>query len=982
MKKKSLFLILISLFLLVLTSCSSGDDKNITVFSEGVTEYSIVISSDASDDEKNLASELTNISGTTFEMFTDASEEKPCEIIIGDTNRAATAAMAEKLHEVESVYAIHYLIGESNGKIVIFSDADVGYVYALEHLKSKYISNGAFVIPEGTCDINRILWEDYLASELYYDRLLAEAEKNPILGGGTEAGDLTMEYWIERYKTMVADFDTASFGTDSSAEFARKNKYDAPAVYPTSGAHPRILFTENSIETVKENLNAKENYRARDLYIAASEAGCDGKFRERSENETHNFDESIVGKIEAMAYRYAMTGEEIYGYQALYAIKNAILTIDVTHDTPDWCRLHGYLMYVAACVYDWCYDLMTETDKTQLIYGCVNLLGKHLEIVCWVSDTNKVPSAQQVAYGHGAEDQLLVDYLSFAIACYDEAPEIYEFVAGRIYTEYVPAQNFLYDSGSPYEGTMYGAHRGYPTMMANILFNKMTDGKESPFTDRLEDVAITMINQIRPDGWVYRIGDINENKKEYDYRSHAAFWFLTANYYENSYLKSYAYKYLNNFTSFISAAANLTSIQFLALNNPDISYTYEGTAPLTTSTTYPYTAIYAKSENNNPNAFGVYMTMPENHVYSHAHAEAGSFQIYYKGALASDSGVYTSWGNLHHMGYNMSTISSNSLLVYNPNLAGTKNFENGNLVYSGGQTIAPAVKLPYTLEDIKAAARFNQCTSLGAVTVEQNGQYMYSYMGGDMTKAYDRETVTEVTRYMFAVATGNNECPLVFLTFDRVTSRDEDFHKAALIHVQNEPVITYDGYAIITNGGGKMIVQSVGEACEYVKWGGDGKEFWIPGVDENGNYSLEDGYNISSNTPIKDGSKAEYGWGRIEISPATPELTNHMLTVMYVTDAANNKTPTKADEIISDNLAGAVIFGKAVLFSKNENLLTKETSFELTAGADCHIAGVKGGTWQIVYANGETDTITVEDGNNLITFKANEAGTYTIKPVN
>ncbi len=982
MKKKSLILTLASLLLLVFTSCTS-DESKVTVFFGGSTEYSVVISADASDDEKNLASEMQNLSGAK-EILTDMSVESAREIIIGDTSRAATAAMAEKLREAQSAYAIHYLIAESDGKIVIFSNADVGYVYAMEYLKEKYITDGAFVIPKGTCDINYTLWDDYLNSELYYNRLLAESEKNPI-NGGTESGtgDITMEYWIEKYKNMVADFDTASFGTYASTEFSSKNKYTVkPAEYPTVGAHPRVLFTENSINTLRENLNAKENSNARTKYIALSEAGCDGKFRPRSSNETTNWDATIAGKIEAMAYRYAMTGDQIYGYQALYAIKNAILTIDVTHDEPDWCREYGYLMYVCACVYDWCYDLMTETDKTQLINGTVNLLGMHLEIVCYVNETNKVPSAQQAAYGHGAEDQLLVDYLSFAIACYDEAPEIYDFVAGRIYTEYVDAQNFLYDSGSPYEGTMYGAHRGNATMMANILFDRMTDGTEAPFTDSLEDVAITMIHQIRPDGWVYRIGDINENKTDYDYRAHGAFWFYTGNFYENSYIKSYAYEYLNRFSSFTNAVALLSSIQLLAINDPEVSYVYHGTAPLTTSTTYPYTSIYAKSENENPNAFGVYMTMPETHVYSHGHAEAGSFQIYYNGSiLASDSGAYTSWGGLHHMSYNMSTISSNSILVYNPKYAGTTNSQQGNLVYSGGQSIASSVKLPYTLSDIKTNPRFNQCTSLGSVTVEQNGLYLYSYLGGDMTKAYDATTVSDVSRYMFTVATGDKNCPYAVLIFDRITSKDEDFHKAALIHVQNEPTITKDGYAIITNGDGRLVVQSVGEACEYVKWGGKDKEFWIPGVDENGNYSLADGYNIPTNIALKDGSEAEYGWGRIEISPAEAAKTNYMLTVMYVTDSSNN-TITKAEKITSDNLAGSVIFGKAVLFSKNEKLLTKESSFELSAGADCFVSGVKEGTWQITHANGETETVTVKGGENLITFKANEAGTYTLKPVN
>ena len=72
-------------------------------------------------------------------------------------------------------------------------------------------------------------------------------------------------------------------------------------------------------------------------------------------------------------------------------------------------------------------------------------------------------------------------------------------------------------------------------------------------------------------------------------------------------------------------------------------------------------------------------------------------------------------------------------------------------------------------------------------------------MGGDMTNAYDAVTVDEVTRYMFAVATNDRNRPLVFVTFDRITSDDASYRKSALIHMQEEPVITDDGFAIITN---------------------------------------------------------------------------------------------------------------------------------------------------------------------------------------
>ncbi len=984
MKNKSLILLILSVFLLVLTSCDSNEAaESVIVFSGGKTDYAIITPDGASEEVLALANELADLSGTG-EVRTDASAETELEILVGDTNRAATMDAVKKLQEASTVSALHYIIAEQDGKLVIISDSDIGYIYALDYIKATYIADASLTIPRKTYDFKQVLWDDYYASELYFDRLTAEADKNRYDSEKDQLENemnryeenkgnniLTVEQAIEQYKNKVASFNTADFGEYTPATFISANVYREPTVYP-GNSHPRVYFTDKSIDSVRESLNASESVYAYRKYIALSDAPCDGKFKSVSGNMTHNYDSGVPAQIEAKAFRYAMTGEEIYGYEAIYAAKNAMLTIDVPHTVGDWCRTYGYLMSVVAYVYDWCYDLMTPEDMAQIIAGGVNLLGMHFEIVCYNGATNKVPNAQGTMYGHGAEDQLLVDYLSFAIATYNEAPEIYDFVAGRILNDYVEGQNFLFQSGSHWEGSMYGPVRTAATIVSNILFNRMTDGTVTPF-ENVKEAIITATYYERPDGQVFRIGDLNENHVAYKFAWLGPITFFAGNLYGDSYLKSYSYEKTNSFKNFTNAVAALSPIQFLAINNPDISHSYAGTMPLTRTTSYPNTNIFARSANDDKNAFAIYMTMPENYASSHAHMECGSFQIFYKGALASDSGVYSSWGGAHHMGYNMQTISSNSLLIYNPDLADRLNTARPNMVYSGGQSIDNGANLPETLEQLMNHPAMGQCTSLGVANVEEGGRYLYSYMGGDMTNAYDEETVSEVCRYMFAVATGNNECPLVFMTFDSITSLDAAYKKTALIHVQEEPTITKDGYAIITNtkgdNNGKMVVQSVGYGTDYTVIGGEGKQYWV--VDKN----------IPANETLIEGSIAEYGWGRIEISPSEAEKTNHMLTVMYVTDADNKKAPVKAENITSDNLTGAMIFGKAVLFSENEKLLTEESSFTLTESADCYIAGVEEGSWNIMKDGSIIDTVTVDDTTHIITFTASGAGEYTIQPV-
>ncbi len=1029
MKNKSLILLILSV-LLLFVSCKENEE--ITVFSDGKTEYTIVIAEGASAEEGELAKGLSDLSGAYPNTVTDKSPESALEILIGDTNRAVTAELKKKFLENSSSIYFRFLIAESGGKLVVLADADIGYIYALDYINKNYITEGRLTISKDTYDLQQVVWDDYYASDLYLKRLTEEADKNRFenlkdqLENESNRYDenkgntiMTVEQAIEQYKKLVGSFNTADFGEYTADIFTTGNIYREPTVYPESNQHPRLLLTEDNIGTVKENLTAGENSAAYKRYIALSDAPCDGKFKALSGTMVHNYDAGMVGQIEAKALRYALERDaekypdknddpaSIYGYEAIYAVKNAMLTLKRSvpaSQIGDWCRLPGHLMYVMACVYDWCYDLLTDEDKAQLVAGGVNILGMEQECVRYVSATNKVPTGQEMVWGHGGEDQLAVDYFSFAIACFDEAPEIYKLVGGRVLNDFVESQNYLFASGIHWQGSWYNSYRSHPAVMVNYFVTRMKNltAEDAPVKN-VEEAIVNSLHTIRPDGQILRIGDYYhaENLKHFDFDVMGAVTFYAGNYYGNERLKACGYEYRNNFNLFTYQTTGLSPVQFLLTNNPDVSHTFEGEAPLTATTRYPYTSLFAQSANDDPNAYQVYMAMPDFYIASHAHMECGSFQIFYKGALASESGSYAGWGSEHHMGYSMQSIASNTIQVYNPVLKDTADDYRTTMIYTGGQSIENCTRFPQTLADFtaeNAVGRLGQVVHLGTVNFEDESGYRYSYMGGDMTGAYDAITVDEVTRYMFSVATDDKDCPLVFLTFDRITSKDESFHKSALIHIQNAPVVlgdyyllsdTTDGklvlqesdasdnYAIITNGGGKLVVQSVGYDTEYTVVGGDGYEWWIPYADENENYSLEAGKNLVPSREPSDIS--EYGWGRIEISPKEAAETNYMLTVMYVTDASNNKTPVKAQNIASESLAGAEILGKAVLFPKEVGLLETAASFTLANSGECFVAGVKEGAWNVTCGT-ETKTVTVKTGENLLTFTAEKAGTYTIAP--
>ena len=75
-----------------------------------------------------------------------------------------------------------------------------------------------------------------------------------------------------------------------------------------------------------------------------------------------------------------------------------------------------------------------------------------------------------------------------------------------------------------------------------------------------------------------------------------------------------------------------------------------------------------------------FMKIGEQWAANHHHLDAGTFQIYYKGILATDTGIYDAYGTSHDVNWNKETISHNGLLIYDPNEK-----INGNAVNSGGQ---------------------------------------------------------------------------------------------------------------------------------------------------------------------------------------------------------------------------------------------------------------------------------------------------------
>ena len=765
-----------------------------------------------------------------------------------------------------------------------------------------------------------------------------------------------MTSYIEQIKAIKEknlSFDTGVFGENLGDLF--KSPFPHPPVYPTRGKHPRVMVSSHNIDKIRENLEKPQNDSAYRSYLEYYKKEMSGEY------DGNTFE--LLTRIEAKAFRYLMTGEELYGYQAIYNIKNAILTAE--HIEIDPYRAYGLTMYVAACVYDWCYPLLTDRDKSEIVRGAINLLGKRMEVGC--------PPAKEGAIAHHTvECQILRSYLSFGIATYDEYPDIYEFVAGRLYNDIVPAQNFMLGSEKHWEGAYYAPFRFCNLLDAQYLILGMSEGKAEMFNSKsLHTVANTFMDFTLPGLTydrihVFEMGDVAASTF-IDYFSSC---FFASNMFSDARLKGFSYNHFHAATDFDKTIDNtyVSAVRYLILNDPELEPAdpFDG-RELVKMTRFPGSAIFARSAWNDKNAPAVYMTMPEFYSASHSHAEAGSFQIYYKGMLASDSGYYTTHGIGHHAAYTRQTISSNSILVYNPGFI----VEGGwrDHVYSGGQSLRQDITriiAPYTLESAMQCASMNQLTVLGKSCDTSDG-YRYSYIAADMTRAYDEETVKEVTRHMLSVMTDDEKCPMVFVTFDRITSVRSHFKKTALLHSKCAPTVTDDGYVIITNtkdgNNGKLVAQSLLTDMSVSVFGdGNGAEYTIQDtVFKPRSYDYDD---------------PDY---RIELSPKRASETDLLLTVMYVTDADNEAEPIKAVEINTDKLCGALILDRVTLFAKDREPIREAFTVELpdaTGDVDVYVAGVYAGLWQI----GDR-TVEVREGEGILSFTTKDSK-ISVTPIN
>ncbi len=950
---------------------TTKEAADVFIIQDRKTDYKLIFGDSHEKNPRASASDLAGVflnnCGVIFSAVAyDKTEASEFEIIYGRTDRQLSIELADAIDAYpKNTHA--WGIAYRDGKLAICTNSDIALSeFCLQSLKAEFVRDRSFVVKEN-------LWHIFTITEADYQLMLEKeaAEKEA-------AAYAERVKQIEILKKELAEVDTAEYGGELLTYLADAPK---PQVYPKKGQHPRLYFTEEDIPGMRAAMEDPDNAEGVTAFMTYVNMKTDGKLPEakfnknrRDYNDTFmNFNAEPLTAIQSKALYYVLTGDELYGWEAICAIKNFILTLDIQQAAAGSTGEYvGRTMVVAACVYDWCYDLLSDTDREQLLRGIETRLchpGVELEF-------GFPPKGFGTVSGHGCGSTVLNSFHTVAIAIYDEQPCWYEYFGGLYFSAYIPAREYFYGSGVHSQGTWYGMARFLSDIKAAWLY--MTIGVELPYAEDMAKVARSYACNVTWGDEIFASGDgygvqVSETRLR-------DICLVSAYLFNDPVARAIAKETYNGYGIYAAGHGGLKALEFIILSSsgikpvenskdhlPEILHNGDWLGQLITRRNWAVNSAVTQAK------------IGQRTFSNHDHQDHGTFQIYYKGLLTGDSGVYELYGTDHWRFYHQATLAHNGLLIFNPSKhdALPVDANNDGVIdnrvrywYSGSQR--------YTGETSKLETWLTSRYDYGTVTgvkysYEPDGETAkYSYIAGDITKAYDTDTVDYVSRSMLTAYTGDDEFPMVFFVFDRIDADQPNYKKTFLLHVNGKEAPVIEGNTVtITNkiaGSGMLVNTSLIGGDEIVPVGGTNaagnpQNFLINGV--------------QCNDP--DGKTDE--WGRVEISPAPGNKSDLLLNVMYVTDLSQTKKLTPV-RVTSDNalLEGSSVAGITAMFSTAREKITASCTFNTSGSGEMtyYIGGLAAGTWTVTVNGKEIASTAVSEEEAMLTFRA-EAGSVSIE---
>ena len=703
---------------------------------------------------------------------------------------------------------------------------------------------------------------------------------------------------------------------------AEVEKYTPRYVPPKS--RPRIWANAQSVSLVRSRLNHPEHKPFWDR--VSKDARTPMKFQPDPTKEL-KFDVKVENAMVNKAFYYLMTGDKTIGKEAVRLAKTYMELVEFGN-LLDITREIGRAIYSAACVYDWCYDLMTQEDKTSL---CQNFLRLARDMECaWP------PFRQGIVNGHGNELQVTRDLLSMSIAIYDEDPVPYKYCSYKILEQLVPMRKFEYQSPRHNQGVSYGSFRFPCDLRAALLFRQML-GKPV-FDDNINNVPLYWFYMRAPNGYMFRDGD---GVSYSPYWSAPELMFHCLAYGKNPLVKGEFQRQANG--------RYADQVLFLMLNDPEVKAVRSlDSLPLTIDFGPVLSGMIART--------GWYVGSASSDVVAeikgggyvfggHQHADSGSFQIYYRGFLAAKLGLYHFYGTPYDLNFAKRSIAQSMMLVRDP---GEK---IGYLPANDGGT-RMNLNHPNTPEETKK--KFRAGEKLYCTFGPSTKRPYYSSYAMDLTGAYSKKIQKYIRSFHF-FNMADEKIPAVIVVSDQVTSADPAFRKYWQITTLQKPELTKDG-AILTSKqeglSGKMYLSMP-----------------IPAEREVKVYSGKDTHNVFGQQympPVKDSKLPEANGHRIQFSPAKASAQDAFLVIMQITDGTVKPLPVQQSRTeVSDVLAFA---DRVVSISNQPEMISKPFAFTVQgepAVRQILVTGLAAGPWTVKTPAG-TFRAEVQAGKNSI----------------
>lgn len=665
-------------------------------------------------------------------------------------------------------------------------------------------------------------------------------------------------------------------------------------------------------------------------------------------------------KVEWDALQFLVTGDRAGGRATVQAAL-ALLKACELPDRQDACRVTGRMMVTGAIAYDWLYPLLAPEEKKAFIVELVRLAK--------TQECGYPPTRQGSITGHASEAMIMRDMISAGIAVYDEFPEMYDLAAGRFFREHLPVRNWLYNGHAYHQGDSYGPHRYSWDTYPLLIFDRL--GAGNVYNPEQRWVPYLYLYLTRPDGQRLRAGDTFAHST-----ARGRPWgiylgaLLTASYYGDPYLLGHA-------LAQGGIGDNEALFEFL-WRDPALEPKPPADLPLSRYFGPPFGWMVART-GWDENAAIVEMKLNVYNFCNHQHLDAGAFQIYYRGALAVDSGLYTGsagkYGSPHCTNYYWRTVAHNSLLIHDPAEVFSRKSDYGN---DGGQRLPNGRGEPKTLDVLLKPENGYRTGEVLARGFGPDARVPdYTLLQGDITAAYSGK-VKQVLRSLVFLNLRNSQTPAALVVFDRVVSADPAFRKFWLLHTLEEPRI--DGATATvdrTEHGerGRLVLNALLPAAEDLdmgKVGGPGKEYWVFGK----NYAND------PEPERREKSSIETAAWRIEISPKKPAEENLFLIVMQVTDRLSGTT-LPVVRLDAGDRVGCRIDGPGggwvVLFRKDGRRSEQPVSFALDGKGPYRVlvTDLAPGTWRARRAGGEAKAAEVTEEQGAAWFEG-QPGAWTL----